>query len=529
MHMRLTERFAKGLTGALFVLLVLFCLLTYRQHGISNDEEVQHIYGRLLLDFYGSFGADKSAFQYKNLYLYGGFFDVIAAAIERFGGMASPWETRHLLCAVFGLYGMWGVYSLAKLAGNAWVGFWAVLFLCVTGAWSGTLFTHTKDVPFAAFMTWALYYSARVLEDFPNLRLPMVLRLGAVVGCAFGLRVGALFAVFYFGLGLVFCAWMSPNRVQSFRIALLKALPGALPIFLLTAVFWPWVVQSPGNLLEAITSFSHFAFELHTLLNGQDLLISDLPGDYLSLYLAVKLPELVILGMVFAVSLACLNMRRCAYGQVAILARVLTSLAFFFPVVYTLQAAPPLYNGLRHFTFVLPPACVLAALGWWAVWRACAHRQGVRCALGAGAAVLFMMVAIPLYRLHPYTYAYFNQFAGGTRALGSGQWETDYWSSSLLEGSLALNAFIQKEAVPPKPWLVAVCAEAQQVSPYLDARYFVISKDWYNADFFLSGTHMSCDKAMQGKEIAMVTRADMTLAVVKDRRALVTVQERTPR
>ena len=97
MHMRLTERFAKGLTGALFVLLVLFCLLTYRQHGISNDEEVQHIYGRLLLDFYGSFGADKSAFQYKNLYLYGGFFDVIAAAIERFGGMASPWETRHLL------------------------------------------------------------------------------------------------------------------------------------------------------------------------------------------------------------------------------------------------------------------------------------------------------------------------------------------------------------------------------------------------------------------------------------------------
>ncbi|HCU85269.1 MAG TPA: hypothetical protein DGR15_08775, partial [Methylophilus sp.] len=52
--------------------LIIWVALTFRQHGISNDEYVQHTYGQMLLDWYQSGFKDQDAFHYRNLYLYGG-------------------------------------------------------------------------------------------------------------------------------------------------------------------------------------------------------------------------------------------------------------------------------------------------------------------------------------------------------------------------------------------------------------------------------------------------------------------------
>src|SRR6201999_3624442 len=70
-------------TWALFVGMLVLVVFTFDQYGISNDEEVQNIYGRLLVDFYTSSFSDQAAFEYKNLYLYGGLFDLVAALLER--------------------------------------------------------------------------------------------------------------------------------------------------------------------------------------------------------------------------------------------------------------------------------------------------------------------------------------------------------------------------------------------------------------------------------------------------------------
>ncbi len=140
----------------IFAVLILFTLLTFQHYGISNDEEVQHVYGRLLLDFYQSGFQDQSAFHYKNLYLYGGLFDVIAAMLEK-ANVLWLWDMRHLLSAVFGLLGLFGVYKIALTLGSERTGFIALIVLALTAAWTGAMFTHTKDIPFATCMTWALY------------------------------------------------------------------------------------------------------------------------------------------------------------------------------------------------------------------------------------------------------------------------------------------------------------------------------------------------------------------------------------
>ena len=50
---------------------------------------------------------------------------------------------------------------------------------------------------------------------------------------------------------------------------------------------------------------------------------------------------------------------------------VLVALAAIFPVLLAILAHPALYNGLRHFVFVVPPFAVLGGLaGGWLFERA---------------------------------------------------------------------------------------------------------------------------------------------------------------
>lgn len=525
-------RRARRLALVVLALAGVFVLFSFDQHGISNDEEVQHVYGRLLLDFYASGFADRRAFEYKNLYLYGGLFDLLAAAFERAGWAtgAALWDARHLISAVFGLAGLAGTWLLARRLAGEWEGLAALVLLAVTGSWTGAMFTHTKDIPFATTMLWALYFSVRVLDTLPAPPWRLQAGLGVALGCAFGLRIGAVFALLYLGVGLLAAAAMQHDRRLCFLLrSMLALLPAAALAFALGALFWPWAVLAPDNVLKAMKAFSHFAFELDTVLAGQVMKVGEVPGHYLAAYLLVRLPELFLAGLALALLAALRTLPQLAGAQAryAALAWLPVVLAALFPLLYALLAAPPLYNGLRHFTFVLPPLAVLAGAGLARAGLGLrAHppllRRGV---LAACALALLAQVGL-LARLHPYQYLAYNSLAGGMPGAAA-RWEQDYWASSLREAALALNALVARDGVPAQGYTVAVCAEPLQVQVWL-APGLRATRDWWAADFYLSPTHMGCDQALRGRVVAQVERAGQVLAVVKDRRALVG-EDRRPR
>ncbi len=523
---------ARRLALVLLVLAGVFVLLTFDQHGISNDEEVQHVYGRLLLDFYGTGFADRQVFEYKNLYLYGGFFDLVAAALERAGLAEGPalWDLRHLLSATFGLVGLAGTWLLARRLAGDWAALAALVLLLLTGAWSGAMFTHTKDVPFAATMVWALYFSVRVLETLPAPPWRVLAGLGGALGCAFGLRIGALFAVFYLGVGLLAAAALQPDRRLRFLLrSALALLPAAAVALVLGALFWPWAATAPGNVSKAMDAFSHFAFALDTVLAGRVMNIGEVPGHYLASYLLVRLPELFLAGLALALlaGLRALPALAAAPGRRAALAWLPVVLAASFPLAYTLLAAPPLYNGLRHFSFVLPPLAVLAGAGLARVWQGLRSRPPLlRRAVLIVCVLAVLGQAGLLARLHPYQYLAYNRLAGGVQG-AFGRWEQDYWASSLREAAQALNALVAREGFPAQGYTVAVCAEPLQAQVWLVSGLRA-TRDWWGADFYLSPTHMRCDEALKGRVVAQVERAGRVLAVVKDRRALLG-EDRRPR
>jgi hypothetical protein len=501
--------------------LVIFTLLTFKQYGISNDEEVQHVYGRLLLEFYQSGFQNQSAFHYKNLYLYGGFFDVIAALLEKANFMWL-WDMRHLLSASFGLMGLLAVYKIAGEIGTPRTGFIALVLLSLTAAWTGAMFTHTKDIPFATCMTWALYYTIKVCRSAPQIPLHTSIKLGAAIGCALGMRIGGGFAVVYLMLALIVTSVVTPKDWSSKLLCLLRSslhlLPAAMVALLLMSLFWPWGVMSPDHPAEAVRAFSHFSFNMLTIDDGTVTTIGNVSSTYLLHYLLVKLPEVFLFGLLCLGWFAIVHMRHfhSYFSSHTALALYPVLIAILFPLAFVLATEPALYNGVRHFTFILPPLAVLAAIGLDSVWTALQYSK-VKCmAYGVLCVGLGMLTLVQLVQLHPYEYVFYNHLAGETR-LAEEQWESDYWSSSLREASKILMALPLGKA--DTPYKVAVCAESFQGSAYLDHRFIVV-KDWESADFYMSSANMNCDQVLQGTVIGEVKRLNTVLAVVKDRRQL---------
>lgn len=502
-------------------LLALWMLCTFNQHGISNDEYVQHTYGQLLLQWYRSGFTDMAAFHFRNLYLYGGLFDLLAAWLEPLTRLW-VWDLRHALTAAFGWLGFYGMYRYACLLAGPRLGLLSLALLTITVSWSGTLFTHTKDIPFATCMLWASYASALVARDQMRTSLATSLLLGLAIGAALGLRIGAAFAVLQLVLVL---GWQyvrtpeAPSFLNWARALCKRLLPAAGLAWLIMALCWPWSMMAPNHIVEAVRSFSHFAFNMQTMLAGQVYGIGDVPRSYLFQYLLVKLPELsvlALLGLPLAIWIQLRGAVVSSSTQQAAMRTLLVSVAF--PLAYVWYDKPALYNGVRHFTFVLPLLTLLAAWSGLTLYDQLRQYSRNWCALLVGIAVgLSAFTLSDMRQLHPYEYIRLNRLAGSPLH-AQYRWEGDYWSSALRDASQQLQALpLPKRA---RPYLVAACVDTPQIAPYLDAQRFEITRDWETADFFVSTTNMHCHEVLQGRLVGQVSRQGMLLAVVKDRRQL---------
>ncbi|HEY0907122.1 MAG TPA: hypothetical protein VGE17_07965 [Methylophilus sp.] len=513
------------LIRAVWVGLFVWVGLTFDHHGISNDEYVQHTYGQMLLDWYQSGFKDQDAFHYRNLYLYGGLFDIIAAALDPYIPIMI-WDIRHLLSALFGLLGFYGVSRFAQLLGGPRLALLSMLMLFLTVSWSGTMFTHTKDVPFATCMLWALYASTLVVREMEQVSGKAIVLLGFAVGGALGLRVGGAFAVIYLILLVLWRVWLdhrqhgSPVFSRLLRMVLIL-LPAGVLAFVFMAICWPWSVIEADNLLEAARSFSHFDFSMQTIANGVVYNISEVPRSYLFQYLAVKLPEAGLLGLAMVVVLMLGKRQSLSItGNKTRLTMHALLLGILFPLVFVMDDRPALYNGVRHFTFLLPLLAILSAWSVLAVWQALACQQQ-RCryyqALWSGVmAGLMLVTLVDIIQLHPYQYVRLNRLAGDQQQ-AQFKWEGDYWSSGLREATGQLMAM--HLPARQQPYWVGACVDTPQIEPYLDGR-FSVTRKWDEADFFIATTNMHCHEVMKGKVIAGVQRQGMWLTVVKDRRML---------
>ncbi|HYD31243.1 MAG TPA: glycosyltransferase family 39 protein [Azospirillaceae bacterium] len=530
------------LTRLLLFGLAVLAALTFQDYGITTDELVQQNYGQYLWNFYASGFTDQTAFTYSNLYLYGGLFDLLAVGLQRvlpFG----VYETRHLLCALFGIAGIAGTWRLARLLGGPRAGFLAAALLALTASYYGAMFNNTKDVPFAAGMVWAVYYVTRVGLQLPKPGFGTVVKLGVVIGLTLAIRIGGIFIGMYLAAtiaaGLVL-VWREEGTQRALRAAgasvtsLLPAVPVAYAVM---GVFWPWGVMSPLNPLEALSTFRKFPFRLETLFEGNLVFSDQPPASYLPVYLGIKLPETALVGLVLAVVLAgwwvwTLARQAPAAGRFGFIdaadgtRRLLpVVLAAALPVVMFILMRPTVYNGIRHFMFVVPAMMVLAGLAFDRVWQIAETRHA---RLGQGFCLALTVAAVvhgwTMVRLHPNEYVYYNRLVGGLPG-AAGRFELDYWSNSIREAVLALGRYTEMENGGPLPrhaYRVTVCANGLSASYFMPSHLKFVNDlpdEIMKADFFIIFNQDSdCQNLLNGRTIIEVARDGVPLSVVKDRR-----------
>ncbi len=140
------------------------------------------------------------------------------------------------------------------------------------------------------------------------------------------------------------------------------------------------------------------------------------------------------------------------------------TLAATLPLIVAMVKRPALYNGIRHFLFVIPPMAVVAGFGFaWIIDRV--KRQGVPAVVGVSTvfAAALLLPLTEMVRLHPYQYTYFNHAAGTVRAADA-LYMLDYWGLALKQASEELREQLEeRQEVPPanRKWKVAVCGPQQ--------------------------------------------------------------------
>src|SRR6266436_6501605 len=452
---------------AIFVLaaVALIASLTFRDYGLGWDDYTHAEYADLLLRMYGSGFRDTGALSFANLYMYGGGFDMAAALLHKVIPL-ELFETRRLLGAVVGVIGLAVTWRLGRRVGGPLAGLAALFMLALCPTFYGHMFMNPKDAPFAVAMVILMLGLVRLAEEYPQ---PSP-RTGLIVG--------------YLVMGLI----------------------------------WPWSIMQPGNPLQAVTYFSHF-FEKpwKEMFDGALVSVPDMPWSYLPTLFALQLPEVLLGLLVAGVVGTFMSLSRTDVSARRKTILLTLTLAATLPLVIAMVKRPALYNGIRHFIFVIPPTTVLTgvAFAWGMNWL----RENRRSWQPAAMAVFSFGLLLPLaemIRLHPYQYTHFNHIAGTVRGADD-LFMLDYWGLALKQASDGLrDELIERQEAPPhgRKWKVAVCGPQRPAQVALGPD-FTIGWDSHAADFAMTLGEFYC-KGLTAPVMVEIKRDDVVFARVYD-------------
>ncbi len=516
---------------ALFACAALLVLLTFSDYGITWDEDVHNWYGMYVLDYYLSAFKDLRCLTFLNLYNYGAAFDMTAALLNRISPFGI-YETRHLLNGLVGILGLIGVWKLARHMAGPRAGFIAAAFLLLTPNYYGQMFNNPKDVPFAVGVVWASYYMVRIVPALPRPSWALLIKLGVVTGMALGVRVGGLLLFGYLGLLLLLHTIWRGTETRDWKLFLVEGitnlwrvlLPVVAVAYPVMMLFWPWAQQAPiDNPLRTLAFFSHETFPFRTLFAGSYFAATDLPWAYLPVHVILALPELILVMLAAGPILAVLAARRFGWKleRDITLSHFVVGFGILFPIAYAVEIKAVLFDGMRHFIFVLPLIACEAAIAFDHIFKTVAELPYRRYAYGAVALYLAGHMVV-MVKLHPDEYVYYNGFIGGVEG-ADGLFKTDYWANSYAEAVDGLQDYLHAQYgadYMDHDFTVAVCGPPISADYYFPAN-FVFSEDRDNADFYISFTKDDCHKALPGKEVFRVERMGALLSIVLDRRQIV--------
>jgi hypothetical protein len=410
---------------------VVLAAATFLDYGLTWDEQNLVTYGQKLVRWYATLGGDVGATGWGDHHYYGGLFELVAHGAGRLSPLGL-YETRHLLNTAFGALALAAAFGMGRALAGPLGGFLASLFLLIHPVFYGHSFNNPKDIPFAALYPVALLLAVKAVLQPRWSRIAGAAAVGAAIGLALGVRVGGLILI-----PCVAALWIVTAIARRRALAAVALRIGVVVIVAWTVMvaLWPYAQLDPWrHPFTALRTFQGFHADYRSLFEGQLLRADELPRHYLPKWLAITWPDAYFVALPLGLILpSAVLLRRGAprRRRERALVAVWLGAATALPVLWVVLARPPLYDGMRHFLFVLPGLAALAGVG-----TALGFRELRRAwARGIAGGVLLLLLAgtvRDMIELHPYQSVYFNRLIGGLRG-ADGRYETDYWGNSYKE------------------------------------------------------------------------------------------------
>jgi hypothetical protein len=193
-------------------------------------------------------------------------------------------------------------------------------------------------------------------------------------------------------------------------------------------LWWPTAQLDPVRFpFHALSTLANFAGGGPVVYFANQVISSDhLPPSYLPVSFAMALPDTYLLAIPAAVVGIVVLVRARAmrtFGLVAILGGMAVA-----PVAAAIVHQSVVYDGIRHFLFVVPPLTALLGV----LVSAALDTRGGR-GLAAVVALAVPLVVWDGWRIYPYEYAYYNRLVAGGFAKAGLSYENDYWVLSHKE------------------------------------------------------------------------------------------------
>jgi len=445
----------------LLIINLLVGIFTFRDYGLSWDEPLFYDYANALGYAYSPQEWFSGNFNLENAYGASGTdhanrgpaYIILArplvAVVESLGAdNASAWHLINFLTFQLGVYLL---YRLAK----RWMSKSAALVSAALFAWQPLLWGHAfinpKDPPFLVFFIGAVYFGFEMIDSFSKNPKGFWKPLGFAaffLGIATSIRVlgplaGVLVAIYAFG------KLKTPEAIK--RLAMYAALT-----VLIAFVAWPYLWTNPlQKFIEAFGFMSDNPTQLQVLFNGQLYRADELPRRYLPVLLGLTLTEPVLPLFLIGVLVSFLDKfkSRRAENWSLFTDNFLLLFWFLIPFAYVILRKPPMYDGYRHFLFMLPPIFIFTGFAFEKLFEVIKTRWAM-------ATIVFIMLAPGIYnliQLHPYEYAYYNSFTGGTSGAFRA-YETEYWLTCYKEAVEQFNESDAQLFVKREPYIAAYYA-----------------------------------------------------------------------
>ena len=290
-------------TYGLLLGLVIVVAFTYGMYGFTIDEDVDYLKAARITEFIASSGSKREQILSLDVInIYGAMPDMLAVALQTLIPSLS-FDSRHLVSALFGVVGIYYAYRIGSAFIAPRVGFLAALLLAFNPMWFGYMFINAKDIPFAAMLLAAFYYSLCALISGYGESSWSWIRTGLAIGLLAATKLIGILVLGFIGVMTLAALVFVPSRPRLlidrvfFHRLLMITLSSLLGCLVCFALFWPqFFFWSPAQLIHVLRLFMDYdQWHGYVQIHGSYFSADMVPWYYMCTYFVICMPLFLLL------------------------------------------------------------------------------------------------------------------------------------------------------------------------------------------------------------------------------------------